>query len=135
MRCAGAYDKRQRRVGIMKNRGFTLIELMIVISIIGILALIAIPNFSSVRQRAYSASAQSASYNGKIAEEMNFQNTGGSLGGTYATNLVTLTPWDKNLNKDPMVTFLFGSANPASGYTFTTHHALGSPTLYYIVSN
>ncbi len=43
---------------VKSNKGFTLIELMIVIAIIGILAAIAVPQFSAYRTKGYNTSAR-----------------------------------------------------------------------------
>jgi len=51
------------------QKGFTLIELLIVVAIIGILAAIAIPQFSAYRQKAYNSAANSDLKNIKTGME------------------------------------------------------------------
>ncbi|MDP8225242.1 MAG: hypothetical protein P9L99_17915 [Candidatus Lernaella stagnicola] len=93
-----------------------------VIFVVGILALIAIPNFIHLRSKAYDASAQSAGRNAKSAEEIYYLSAKPS---TYTDSLDSLLVFDSTLLDDPDVTFEFGSCN-SEGYTFTTVHAKGS---------
>jgi prepilin-type N-terminal cleavage/methylation domain-containing protein len=68
------------------RRGFTLIELLIVILIIGVLAVIALPNFVRTRERSYIAALKSDLRNLATAEEDYF-----STANTYTTSMAQLT--------------------------------------------
>jgi type IV pilus assembly protein PilA len=105
-----------------KNEGFTLIELMIVIAIIGILAAIAIPQFSAYRTRSYNSAAESDLRNAATAQEAYYVDHQ-----TYVadpqTNLVGATYGlftSQNVNLD-------GDAADQQ-YTMTSFHSSGNKT-------
>ena len=97
------------------EKGFTLIELMIVIAIIGILAAIAIPQFNSYRKKSYNASAQSDLRNVATAEEAYYVDAQ-----TYGADSAL------SINTGAGVTLT--AAGGVNGYTITAFHSSGDKT-------
>jgi len=104
-----------------KNEGFTLIELMIVIAIIGILAAIAIPQFSAYRTRSYNAAAEADLRNAATAQEAYYVDNQ-----TYVANPVSLIGSTYGFYTSANVTVSGGAA--AQQYTMTTYHSSGNKT-------
>lgn len=110
------------------EQGFTLIELLIVVAIIGILAAIAIPQFSAYRQRGYNSTALSDLRNTKTAQESLFadvQAYGSSDGGAAGVALNAAAPAPAGAVWQGPLSPAVGGGAPANGARIAGNNAAG----------
>ena len=116
------------------QKGFTLIELMIVIAIIGILAAIAIPQFTKYRARGYMATARSDAKNAYTAVITYMSDNPGALnpaevilGGVQGVTYDAV-----RASTGVTITITAGAAGANPGNVTTVHNLLGAGGSYII---
>ncbi len=111
------------------DRGFTLVELLIVVAIIGILAAIAIPQFAAYRTRSYNAAATSDLRNVRTTEESFFADNSSYAESTTITTVALPFSYDGAIvgtfapSKNVKMGVITNPAGPTSAATATTYTA------------
>lgn len=116
------------------TEGFTLIELLIVVVIIGILAAIAIPQFTSTKEKAFDAAAQSDLRNMMTAEEAYFFNNQAYVAASVAAGAGADLDGDGTWDFQASTNITVNATAYTDGYQITAKHA-SSPNTWCVNSS